>query len=95
LKLLELVALGAGVETEPGIRGEATRGGIDGVPARREGGAIAASAEARTGIGISSTSLAHRAEETRFAGRVWPASHGGVDVTRDWGYSSLAAPVKT
>jgi hypothetical protein len=83
LKLLELVALGAGVETEPGIRGEATRGGINGVPVRREGSAIAASTEAWTGVGISSTSLTHRAEETRFAGRIWSASHGGVDVTRD------------
>jgi hypothetical protein len=92
---LELVALGAGVETEPGVREEATRGGTIIVPMQREGSAIAASAEARTGVGVSSTSLAHCAEKTRFADMIWSASHGGVDASRNRGYSSLAAPVET
>jgi hypothetical protein len=95
LKLLELVALGAGAETEPGIRGEATRGVVNSVPTRLEGSAIATSAETRTGDGVSSTSLAHCAEKTRFAGRIWTAGHGGFDASRNRGYSSLAAPVKT
>jgi hypothetical protein len=95
LKLLELVALGAGVEAEPSVRGEAPRSGAIIVPTQREGSAIATSAETRTGDGVSSTSLAHGAEKTRFAARIWTAGHGGVNASRNRGYSSLAAPVKT
>jgi hypothetical protein len=95
LQLLELIALGAGVEAEPSVRGKAPRSGTISVPTQREGRAIAASTEAGTGDVVSSTSLAQGAEKTRFAGRIWTAGHGGVKATRHRGYSSLAAPVKT